>query len=196
MDILFPVPKTIISPGHSTLSLVPPGAPHPLFDTRAKDFGMLRNEILLDYLVLPRVSETLLTENKLDSNGIMFQYSVPNLNGKILHFTKSPTGKYYINGVAVENFVDIPDGTMVYYVEDFLFDHRERTTDALQRLQTQEMRESPNDASPGKLPEYEKIIPEVPGSIVKEQATTMIDIWRIALQYQDPRLTTEERNGA
>ena len=78
------------------MNLVPPGAPHPLFDSRAPENAELRNEILLDYLILSPVPEEYLFNENEDNYTV---YSIPNLNDNIVNFSRKGGTYRYIYGL-------------------------------------------------------------------------------------------------
>ncbi|XP_069986257.1 uncharacterized protein [Penaeus vannamei] len=103
-------------------NLVPQDAPHPLYDDAPKNVA-LRNEFLLDYLVRDPIN---VQDPNISSQGGI---SVTNLAGHQLSFAADSEGKLTINGVPVKMIEILSDGTQVYTLADFLFEHRARAHD-------------------------------------------------------------------
>ncbi|XP_063591584.1 uncharacterized protein LOC134768747 [Penaeus indicus] len=125
------VPKTILSPDFLEMgNLVPQDAPHPLYDDSPKNVA-LRNEFLLDYLVREPIN---VQDPNISSPGGI---GVTNLAGHQLSFAADSEGKLTINDVPVKMIEILSDGTQVYTLADFLFEHRARVDDAFLHLISQ-----------------------------------------------------------
>ncbi|XP_064082892.1 uncharacterized protein LOC135198850 [Macrobrachium nipponense] len=122
------IPMTVISPINDKMqNMVPEDSPHPLYDDSPESVA-LRTEFLLDYLALDRVSpnDTRISEPE----GL----KVSNLNQRELLFSNDVDGNLMISGVPVEDVETLPDGTHIYTLSDFLFDHKFLVNEALRKL--------------------------------------------------------------
>ncbi|XP_066951614.1 uncharacterized protein [Macrobrachium rosenbergii] len=122
------IPMTVISPINDKMqNMVPEDSPHPLYDDSPESVA-LRTEFLLDYLALDRISpnDTRISEH----DGL----KVLNLNQRELWFSTDVDGNLMISGVPVEDVETLPDGTHIYTLSDFLFDHKFLVNEALRKL--------------------------------------------------------------
>ncbi|XP_042890298.1 uncharacterized protein LOC122265196 isoform X2 [Penaeus japonicus] len=187
------VPKTILSPDFlEVVNLVPQDAPHPLYDDAPKNEA-LRAEFLLDYLVLEPVDAQ---DPRIASpEGL----TVTNLGGKPLTFTADSEGHFLVNGVPVEAAEALEDGTQVYTLADFLFEHRARVDEAFLLLISQPAEFGPlgeplDIPTPGpsatvKEVDYPTTVPRIPKPVDEEEASSLLNLWRHALRMQDSSAT-------
>ncbi|XP_068207352.1 uncharacterized protein [Palaemon carinicauda] len=122
------VPMTVLSPINDKMqNMVPENSQHPLYDESPESVA-LRTEFLLDYLALDRVvpNDTRIAEPE----GLR----VLNLNQRELVFSNDEDGNLMVSGIPVEDVQTLPDGTQIYTLSDFLFDHEFLLKEALRRL--------------------------------------------------------------
>ncbi|KAK7063055.1 hypothetical protein SK128_028493 [Halocaridina rubra] len=118
--------KTLLSPDEwLMINLAPMDGPHPLY---SNDNTALRTEFLLDYVIADPVQPN--DEKMSQPDGLV----VPNLSGKSLTFRKDSEGKITVEGIDVTNTKTLSNGITVYTLSNFLFDHRERIQEALEKL--------------------------------------------------------------
>ncbi|ROT67369.1 hypothetical protein C7M84_014548 [Penaeus vannamei] len=188
--------KTLLSPDFlEVASLVPQDAPHPLYDDAPRN-SALRSELLLDYLVLEPVS---VQDPRIASpEGL----TVTNLGGKPLTFKADVEGHFTINGVPVEGAEALEDGTFVYTLADFLFEHRARVDDAFLHLISQPAEFGPL-GEPLEIPTpvehtateeaaYPTTVPRIPGLVDEQEASSLLNLWRHALRTQDVSATQRD----
>ncbi|KAG7156458.1 hypothetical protein Hamer_G020770, partial [Homarus americanus] len=121
-------PKTVLSPRASVMiNLVPQDAPHPLYDDNADNVA-LRTQFLLNYLIKYRISA--LDSRMTRPEGL----SVKTLGDRNLTFKKGAGGEITVNGVEVRQVEQLLDGTVVYTLDNLLFDHRTQVQEAFANL--------------------------------------------------------------
>jgi len=111
----------------SMLNMVPMDAPHPLYDD-AKESNQLRTNFLNDGFLQDRVEPS--DARMKSKDGLV----VKNFNGNNIVFKKNADGKTSANGVAVRNVETLSDGTVVYTLEEHLFEYRKKVDDAFHEL--------------------------------------------------------------
>ncbi|XP_047483842.1 uncharacterized protein LOC125035460 isoform X2 [Penaeus chinensis] len=191
------VPKTILSPDFLEMgNLVPQDAPHPLYDDSPKNVA-LRNEFLLDYLVREPIN---VQDPNISSPGGI---SVTNLAGHQLSFAADSEGKLTINDVPVKMIEILSDGTQVYTLADFLFEHRARVDDAFLHLISQpaefgplgEPLDIPTPAAPSAevlAGDSPLTVPKIPKFVQERESSSLLEVWRHAIKHQDPEATLKE----
>ncbi|KAK8733853.1 hypothetical protein OTU49_006211 [Cherax quadricarinatus] len=190
-------PGTVVSPRLSLMAnLVPQDAPNPLYDTSVEN-SHLRTNFLLSYLVndAVRANDPRLTTPE----GL----TLANLAHKNITFKREADGKMTVNGKGVMQVQQLPDGTVVYTIDDFLFDHRPLVVDAFKKLLSQslptgiipqptgrELKESvPIEETAGVVGTG---VPEIPLIVDEEDTLPLLNLWRHALWSQDSRLSLRD----
>jgi len=117
--------RTIVTA--SMINMVPMDAPHPLYDDEAWSTA-LRAEFINDAIV----EETVDQDDPLLASGLV----VKNRNGKELKFTRPVCagGPTMVNGVKVMNVETLADGTVIYTLDEHLFNWRPRVDEAFKKM--------------------------------------------------------------
>ncbi|KAB7504861.1 hypothetical protein Anas_10911 [Armadillidium nasatum] len=125
-------PKTVVAVSFiKMINLTPQDAPNPLY---SEQYEHLANGFVLDSLSSQAID---VTDPALLSNSGKI---IKTLSGRDLIFKKNEkTNKLTINGIEVENNKTFEDGTSVFVISDFLFDHQTAVRSAFDAL----LRESP-----------------------------------------------------
>lgn len=117
--------QTIVT--SSMMNMVPMDAPHPLYDD-APDSNALRTQFLNDGFLGDRVDSS--DARMKSKDGLV----VKNFNGNNIVFKKNADGKMTANGIAVQKVETLSDGTLVYSLEDHLFQYKKKVDDAFHAL--------------------------------------------------------------
>ncbi|XP_066976371.1 golgin subfamily A member 6-like protein 22 isoform X2 [Macrobrachium rosenbergii] len=119
-------PGTILTPNDvAMIGLVPMDGPHPLYDDD-EESTQLRKEFLLDHMALEVVNED--DPRMEDPEGL----TVMNMNGKSLNFHKTHDGSVTVNGLLVQKIKTLADDTVIYEVDDLLFNHQDQVAEAFE----------------------------------------------------------------
>ncbi|XP_045625557.2 titin homolog isoform X2 [Procambarus clarkii] len=192
------VPGTVVSPGHGVMvTLIPQDAPNPLYDNSDRN-SALRARFLLDYFVHDpiRANDPRLAQ----PDGL----TVTNLAGKTLTFKRDADGKMTVNGISATQVEQLPDGTVVYTVDDFLFDHRALVEDAFKQLLRENLavgivplpsaRELEVSEPINETPAAHNVavVPEIPQVVEEDDSLPLLNLWRHALWSQDSSLSLRD----
>lgn len=121
-------PSTVLTPHDDVMfHLVPLDASHPLYDD-SEDNVKLRKEFILDYLVLQPVDEQ--DSRMMEPEGL----TVRNFNDKALTFKRLDNETISVNDAFVEEVMALDDGTVIFILDDFLFDHEHKVGEAFELL--------------------------------------------------------------
>ncbi|XP_064121169.1 uncharacterized protein LOC135225723 isoform X2 [Macrobrachium nipponense] len=121
-------PGTILTPNDmAMIGLVPVDGPHPLYDDDEESVR-LRKEFLLDHMALEVVNED--DPRMEDPEGL----TVMNMNGKSLNFHKTDDGSVTVNGLLVHKIKTLDDETVIYEVDDLLFNHQDQVAEAFEAM--------------------------------------------------------------
>ncbi|KAK7077248.1 hypothetical protein SK128_015404 [Halocaridina rubra] len=181
-----PIPKTIISPARYIMrNLIPRDTPHPLYDELPENVE-LRCKFLKDYLIVEPISHSdpdICTEQGL---------STFNMNGNFLQFKNENDSHITINGLAVEKSGMLEDGTWLYVIDGLLFDHQKAVEEAFEKLLGLTRYGFGDFGSPTSSGGEVLPVHRIPYDVDKENATSLIHLWRHAVRNQGSMAVASE----
>ncbi|KAK7077246.1 hypothetical protein SK128_015402 [Halocaridina rubra] len=179
------VPRTVLAPRDVVYwDVLPVDSPNPLFTSDIK-YANLRAMYIKDYLILPTVD--LKNRESWDPMGKTYT----NLNGRFIHVYRYPKGNLFINGILVEDIQPLSDGTLVFILNDMLFNHRRLLSIASEELTTNSKHtEDDTGLATTKKPGDDvnivvpKMAPSVPEAIKSEDHLSLLRLWQRVLEEQ------------
>ncbi|XP_047472752.1 uncharacterized protein LOC125027628 [Penaeus chinensis] len=121
------------------MNLVPQDAPHPLYSGQ---FTELRKHFLLDHMLAVSIDSN---DPRMTSPGGL---PASTLAANDVVFRKDSQGKITVNDNPVKEVQTLSDGTVIYELDNILFNYQQRIQEAFEKLLAEEASNYPLGAPP------------------------------------------------
>ncbi|XP_042881320.1 uncharacterized protein LOC122262824 [Penaeus japonicus] len=127
--------RTLLSPEHYLMmNLVPQDGPHPFYSSQFTD---LRRQFLLDHMLAESVDPD---DPRMTSPGGL---PASTLADSDVVFRRESQGKITVNDRPVQAVDKLSDGTVLYTLQDVLFDYEQQIREAFEKLLEEEASNNP-----------------------------------------------------
>ncbi|XP_069977118.1 uncharacterized protein [Penaeus vannamei] len=135
-----PPVRTLLSPDAFLMTnLVPQDAPHPLYSSQ---FTELCKQFLLDHMLDVSVDPN---DPRVTSPGGL---PASTLAANDVVFRKDSQGKITVNDNPVKEVETLSDGTVIYTIDNIMFDYRQQIQEAFEKLMEEEASNYPLEGPP------------------------------------------------